>query len=76
MALLTPLAPVVAGVVVTGTAVSSSDTISGNQVGGYLVVTNGGGGSINVTIADPGHTPLGNTGTTSVTAVVYPPSTS
>ena len=69
MALLTATTPAVTGTVVTGAAVSSSDTISGNYAGGYLVVTNGSGSSINVTVTDPGHTPLGNTGTQAAVAI-------
>lgn len=63
MALLT-----VASVPATGntpnlSAVNASDTISGSDVGDrgvILHVTNGGGGSINVTVSDPGTTPAGN----------------
>lgn len=69
MALLTATTPTTTGATVTGGAVTSSDTISGNYVGGYLVVTNGSGSSINVTITDPGRTPLGNTGTNAAIAV-------
>ncbi len=59
-------------VVATGTAVSSSDTLTAGQVGrnGVLLrVTNGGGGSINVTVTDPGSTAAGNTVTASTQAV-------
>lgn len=69
MALLTATTPATTGTVVTGAAVSSSDTISGNYVGGILVVTNGSGSSINVTVTDPGRTPLGNTATNAAIAV-------
>lgn len=69
MALLTATNPAVTGTVVTGAAVSSSDTINGNYAGGYLVVVNGAGAPINVTIADPGRTALGNTGTNAAIAV-------
>ncbi len=52
-------------------AVSSSDTISSGDIanGAILEVKNGGGGSINVTITDPGTTPAGNTGTQAAVAV-------
>ncbi len=69
MALLTATTPAVTGTAVTGAAVSSSDTINGNYAGGTLVVTNGSGSSINVTVTDPGTTPLGNTGTQAAVAV-------
>lgn len=70
MALYTCVYPA-AGTVCTGTAVASTDTISGNDInaGAILVVTNGSGGSINVTLTDPGHTPAGNTGTQAAQAV-------
>ncbi len=69
MALLNPTTPATTGTVVTGAAVSSSDTINGNYAGGYLIVINGSGSSINVTIVDPGRTALGNTGTNAAIAV-------
>lgn len=52
-------------------AVASSETVNGNLVAsnGILQVINGSGGSINVTIVDPGRTPAGNTGTASAVAV-------
>ena len=57
---------------VAGAAVSASDTISAADIGtsGVLLnVINGGGGSINVTISDPGTTTVGNVGTTTAQAV-------
>ncbi len=57
---------------VTAAAVSASDTLTASDIGtnGVLLqVINGGGGSINVTIADPGTTAAGNVGTTSAQAV-------
>ena len=70
MALMTCVYPT-AGTVCTGVAVNSSDTLSGNDVnsGAMLIVTNGSGGSINVTLTDPGRTPAGNTGTQAAVAV-------
>lgn len=59
-------------VIVAGTAVSSSDTLTASDLGtnGVLLqVINGGGGSINVTISDPGTTAVGNVGTTAAQAV-------
>lgn len=54
------------------TAVSSSDTLTAGDIGtnGVLLrVNNGGGGSINVTVSDPGATAVGNAGTTAAQAV-------
>jgi hypothetical protein len=59
-------------VTVAGTAVSASDTVAASDIGtsGVLLnVINGSGGSINVTISDPGTTNVGNAGTTSAQAV-------
>jgi hypothetical protein len=59
-------------VTVAGTAVSASDTVAASDIGtsGVLLnVINGGGGSINVTISDPGTTTVGNAGTTTPQAV-------
>lgn len=59
-------------VTVGGSAVSSSDTIAASDIGqnGVLLnVINGSGGSINVTIGDPGTTIVGNAGTTTAQAV-------
>lgn len=50
MAAYTPIVPVIAGVLAGGTAVSSSDTFPNANGGAVLLVTNGGGGSINATI--------------------------
>lgn len=57
---------------VTAAAVASSDTIAAADIGDrgvLLQVINGGGGSINVTIADPNTTAVGNAGTTTAQAV-------
>lgn len=61
----------VAGALSAPAAVAASETINGNLVssGAKLQVVNGSGGSINVTFADPGRTPLGNTGTNAAVAV-------
>jgi hypothetical protein len=59
-------------VTISGTAVSASDTIAASDIGSsgvLLQVINAGGGSINVTISDPGTTAVGNAGTTSAQAV-------
>lgn len=72
MALLTAVSVTSAATTVTPAAVSSSDTISGSDIGtagALLNVINGSGGSINVTIADPGLTAVGNAGTTAAQAV-------
>ena len=72
MALLTAVSVTSAATAVAGAAVSSSDTISAADIGtsgALLNVINGSGGSINVTISDPGTTPVGNAGTTSAQAV-------
>ena len=57
---------------VAAAAVSASDTLAAADIGtnGVLLnVINGSGGSINVTIADPGTTAVGNVGTTAAQAV-------
>jgi hypothetical protein len=69
MALLTATTPVIAGTLAAPAAMSTADTISGNLVGGYLKVVNGSGGSVNFTIADPGRTAAGNTGTQAASAI-------
>lgn len=69
MALLTATSPAATGTLAAPAAVSSSDTISGNLVGGYLKVYNASGSSINVTVADPGRTAMGNTATNAAIAV-------
>lgn len=77
MALMTAVRPTAAGTTIAGAAVTSSDTISANDLGSrgaYLVVTNGGGSSINVTVSDASLTPAGNAATT--TAVAVPNGTS
>ena len=77
MALLTSTRPVAGGTTIAGAAVSASDTISGSDLGSlgaYYIVTNGSGGSINVTVSDSGLTPANNPATT--TAVAVPNSTS
>lgn len=59
-------------VTITPAAVAASDTIAASDIGtsGVLLnVINGGGGSINVTISDPGTTTVGNAGTTTAQAV-------
>ncbi len=69
MALLTATVPAITGTLAAPGAVSSSDTINGNYVGGQLKVYNGSGGSINVTFVDPGRTDAGNTGTQPAVAI-------
>lgn len=69
MALLTAISPVITGTTAAPAALGTSNTISGNLVGGYLKVYNGSGGSINITFVDPGHTAAGNTGTQAAVAV-------
>lgn len=59
-------------VTVAPLAVSASDTIAQADIGdrGVLLnVINGSGGSINVTISDPGSTLVGNVGTTTAQPV-------
>lgn len=70
MGAYTPQALTTAGLAPTLVAVSASDTvaISPGQ-NAFLYVLNGGAGSINVTVTDPGATPLGNAGTATVVAV-------
>lgn len=72
MALLTAVSVTSTATNVTAAAVSASDTISQSDIGtdgALLNVINAGGGSINVTISDPGTTAVGNVGTTSAQAV-------
>lgn len=72
MALLTASSVTSAATTVTAAAVTTSDTVSGSDIGvngALLNVINGSGGSINVTISDPGTTAVGNAGTTSAQAV-------
>lgn len=65
-----PQALTTAGLAPSLVAVAASDTvpISPGQKA-FLYVLNGGGSSINVTVADPGATPAGNAGTPVVVAV-------
>ena len=72
MALMTAVRPTATGTTIAGAAVTASDTISGNDLGSrgaYLIVTNGGGGSINVTVSDASLTPASNPATTAAVAV-------
>lgn len=72
MALLTAVSVTSTATTVTAAAVSASDTIAAADVGvnGCLLnVINGSGGSINVTLSDPGSTAVGNAGTTTPQAV-------
>src|SRR5262245_13865718 len=62
MAALTPVTPVIAGVLDPGAAVASSDTINVAVMGPngcYLEIINAGGSPDNVTISDAGATPAG-----------------
>lgn len=77
MALLTVRTISAAGSAVSRSAVAASDTISGSDIaerGVVLDVNNASGGSINVTIGDPGQTPAGNpaTGTPAGRVVAVP----
>ncbi len=69
MALLTATVPAVGGTLAAPGSLGKSNTINGNYVGGQLKVINGSGGSINITIVDPGRTAAGNTGTQAAVAV-------
>lgn len=72
MALLTATSVTSTATTVTAAAVSASDTVLASDIGtngALLQVINGGGGSINVTISDPGSTAVGNAGTTAAQAV-------
>lgn len=72
MALLTAVSVTSTATNVAGAAVSASDTIAAADIGtngALLNVTNGSGGSINVTLLDPGTTGVGNVGTTVAQAV-------
>lgn len=81
MALLTATRPTAAGVVWSPAAVSSSDTISANdlgQLGAYLVIINGNASPDTVGRSDAGLTPAGgtaaaftNTVTNGTTEVMY-----
>ncbi len=65
------LTATVTGALSAPSQVVSSETINGNLValGGKLMVNNASGSPVNVTIADPGRTGLGNTGTNAAQAV-------
>jgi hypothetical protein len=52
-----------------GIAAVGPDTVASPDQDTTLVVFNGGGAPINVTISDPGSTPAGNAGTTVARAV-------
>lgn len=68
MALLTPVSSSLAGVAVTATAVSASDTIAQTSLGSngaLLLVLNGGASPDTVAVTDSGFTPAGNAGTSS-----------
>lgn len=72
MALLTAVSVTSTATNVLSFGVSSSDTISSADIGtngALLNVINASGGSINVTISDPGTTNVGNPGTTTPQAV-------
>jgi hypothetical protein len=72
MALLTATSVTSTATAVTAVAVASSDTIAAADIGvngALLNVINGSGGSINVTLSDPGTTGVGNAGTTVAQAV-------
>jgi hypothetical protein len=63
MALLTATSVTSTATAVTAVAVASSDTIAAADIGvngALLNVINGSGGSINVTLSDPGTTGVGN----------------
>lgn len=63
MALLTCIYPT-AGTLSTPAAVTSSDTVNGNDINaGAILTVICAGTSDTVTIVDPGRTPAGNTGT-------------
>ena len=68
MALLTPTTITTAGTTQTLAAVNSSDTVAADD-SMWLVVTNGSGGAITVTISDSGLTPAGNAATTTAVSV-------
>lgn len=72
MALLTAVRPTAGGTTSTAATVTSSDTISANDIGArgaYLVVTNGGASPITVTVSDSSLTPVGNAATTTAVSV-------
>lgn len=72
MALLTATSVTTTATNVAAAAAGTSNTISASDIGnkGCLInIINGSGGSINVTLEDPGTTPVGNAGTESAQAV-------
>jgi hypothetical protein len=72
MALLTPVSVTSAATTIAPLAVTTSDTISGSDIGAdgvLLNVINGSGSPINVTLLDPGTTAVGNAGTAVAQAV-------
>ncbi len=72
MALLPAVSVSATATEVAPAAAGTSNTISAADIGrrGCLInIINGSGGSINVTLADPGTTPVGNAGSASAQAV-------
>ncbi|TBL44241.1 hypothetical protein EYA84_02015 [Verrucosispora sp. SN26_14.1] len=72
MALLTATSVTSAATTVAPAAMSTSDTVSASDIGvngALLQVINGGGSPVNVTLADPGVTRVGNAGTAAPQAV-------
>jgi len=72
MAALTPSTVTTGGLLASASAVSASDTISGDlvPVGGLIYrVINGGGSPDNVSVSDGGVTPASNPGTVTPVAV-------
>lgn len=68
MALINPVSSSLAGVAVTPTAVSASDTIASTSLGANganLLVLNAGGSPDTVAVSDAGRTAAGNAGTSS-----------
>lgn len=72
MALLTAVSVTSGATNVPALAAGTSNTVSGGDIGArgaLLQVVNGSGGSITVTISDPGTTAVGNAGTTTPQSV-------
>src|SRR5690349_21339168 len=72
MALLTAVSVTGQATTVAPAAMTTADTVSGSDIGAngaLLNVINGSGGSVNVTIADPGFSPVANAGTATAQAV-------
>lgn len=72
MALLTATSVTTSATTVTAAAAATSNTISASDIGNkgcLLNIINASGGSIDVTLADPGTTPVGNDGTAAAQAV-------